>query len=362
MAIYIILIIYILALPFIVDRFTKDEEKKRNAIAFWGMLAIFLVLALKGDVGSDISGYCQQYKISANRAWSDVDYVYFESGYITLTKIFSKSGIDFQWFMAFVYALACSSMYLFIKKYSKNPTLSLIIFVCYEFFVFYISGVRQTIAMSLCLLAFMAMKKRKIIWYIIAFLITALATTIHQSAIVFFVVLPIIFIRSKKINIMNYILILFGSVVFRPLVWTVIDKFFRSVDVNTSISLGGNFVFLVGISLFMYFINSEKNVLKINIEQTNASDIDAENNVLFTRILLLSPAALILFSGHSLARAAMYMIIFIIPGLPNTVYKLESRFKLLCEFALVVFFIALFYFETLSPNQLDLCPYEFFWQ
>lgn len=362
MGIYIVLIIYILFLPLLVDPFCKTAEKKRNAIVFLGMTAIFLILALKGDVGSDISGYMEQYYISGKKSWFDIDYVYFEPGYITLTKIFAKAGASFQTFMIFVYALACSSMFFFVKKYSKNPTVSLIIFICYQFFVFYISGVRQTIAMSLCLISYMVFQKRKLWAYILSFLIVFLAMSIHTSAIVFLVVLVFSFVKSKKINPAFYVVAIVSSVVIRPIVWKLVDMFFRHVDVATEMRLAGNFVFLCGIALFMYFVNVDNNVFNINLKYNKVSDDEEKDNVFFTKMILVTICANLIFSGHSLLRAAMYPMMFIIPGLPNSTSRLEPKFRWLLDYLFVVFFVALFYFETLEPNQLELCPYVFFWE
>lgn len=363
MAIYIGLIIFILALPILVTPFCQTVEKRRNAIAFWGMLAIFLILALKGEtVGYDIAGYKEQYYISGQKSWLNVDYVYFEPGYITLTKIFAKLGISFQLFMAAVYALACSSMYFFIKKYSKNTMQSLLIFICYQFFVFYVSGVRQTIAMSLCMIAYMVFQRRTVKAYVWAFLITLLAMSMHTSAIAFFVVLIFSFVKSKKINIIGYVIAILASIVIRPYAWNIIDRFFRDVNVDTKITLGGNFIFLCGIAIFMYFVNARRNILNINLREMELDDEGEEQNVFFTKMLFVSIAFHVLFSGHSLLRSAMYQMLFIIPGLPNTTHRLNPKIRLIADYAIVVFFIALFYFETLEPSQLGICPYVFFWE
>lgn len=362
MGIYIGLIIYILLLPLLVTPFCKTAEKKRNAIAFLGMAAIFVILALKGDVGSDISGYMEQYYISANKSWFDVNYIYFEPGYLVLTQIFSKVGASFQLFMVAVYALACSSMYSFIKKYSKNPMMSLIVFVGYQFFVFYISGVRQTIAMSLCLIAYMVFQKRKKSAYILSFLIVLLAISMHTSAIIFLLVLIFSFIKSKNINVFIWGGVLLASMLFRPFVWELVNRYFREVDVNTEITLGGNFIFLCGIAVMMYFINARSNILNINLKYSDITDEEDSNNVFYTRMLLFSMCVQILFSGNTLLRASMYPMLFIIPGLPSSTNKLEPKLKLIMDYAFVVFFIALFYFETLAPNQLEICPYVFFWE
>lgn len=361
MGIYLGLIAYILVLPLVVRLFVKSPVRQRNAIAFWGMLAIFLILALKGDVGSDISGYRQQYYISATKAWSDVDYVYFEAGYITLTKVFSKLGLDFQVFMIFVYALACGSMYVFIKRFSINPTFSLIIFICYLFFVFYISGVRQTIAMSLCLVSFFLQHRRSKKEYLFTFLIICLACSIHKSAIIYFLAFIFFFVKSDTINIYFYIGTLLFSIIFRPIVLLLVNALLDRNYLSSSITLAGNFIMLLCLSVFMYFMNSKKNILKRSISVRPINPHISRNDLYFTRMVLLSLTAHVVFSGSSLLRSAMYLMVYLIPGLPNATYRLKGYTRIFVEFALIVFFIVLFYFDTLSVNQLELLPYEFFW-
>lgn len=363
MAVYIGLIIFVLALPVLITPFCHTAEKKRNKIAFWGMLIIFLILALKGEtVGYDIAGYKEQYYLSGEKAWHDVSYVYFEPGYITLTKIFAKSGASFQLFMAVVYALACSSIYFFIKKCSKNPTLSLLIFICYSFFVFYISGVRQTIAMSLCLIAYMVFQRRTKVTYILSFLINWLAISMHTSAIIFLVVLIISFVRSKKINIVIWVGLILTSIVIRPLVWELVNRYLKEVNINTDMRLAGNFLFLCGIGLFMYFVNPRSHILHLNLKENDATEEEEEQNVFFTRMILLCICANLVLSGHTLLRAAMYPMLFTIPGLPNTIRRINSKAGFIVNYVIIIFFILLFYFETLKPGQLGITPYVFFWE
>ncbi len=362
MAIYIGLIVYILALPVIVGMCCKDQEKKNKYVTLLGMLAIFLLLALKGDVGSDISGYLSQYEIAANKAWDDYEYVYFENGYIFLMKVFNAIGASFQWFMVCVYALACIAMYIFIRKYSKNPSLSMLIFICYDFFVFYISGVRQTLAMSICLIAYVIFEKRKFVPMVAAVGLTYLATLVHQSALVFFLAFILALIPMENINIVFYAGAIVASFFFKSVVWDIVNTYVKEVGEVQETSLGGNFILLIGVSLIMYLMNSKKNILGIKIRGV---EIDVATNaqlVSMTRMMLASVSGLVLFSGHSMTRAVMYGMMFIIVGLPNTLEKFEYKIKVLLQLLFIAFFVALFYFETLEPNLLELVPYKFFWE
>ncbi len=362
MAIYICLIIFILLLPILVTGFCYTKVARDKAVALIGMSVIFLLLALKGDVGADILGYKKQYEIATTKAWGDFDYVYFEVGYITLTKFFSKLEISFQLFMGFVYLLSCTATYFFIRKYSENPTFSLIIFICYQFFVFNISGVRQCIAMSICLIAYMVLERKTTRNIIFAFLLNILAITMHQSAIIFLVALLFSFIKSKRINIWIYLGVLCISVVGRPIVFSIVNKYFREVDVSTAIELGGNFILLIGVALLMYVVNAKTNIFNIRGAELQLEETKETHTLFFTRMLWLSIIANIIFSGNAMLRAVMYLTIFIIPGLPNTVAKTDKKVKLFLQIALISFFILLFFVDTLIPNQLELRPYKFFWE
>lgn len=361
MGVYLGLIVFILLLPLVVSSFFKKRENKQHAIILLGMAAIFLILALKGDVGADIAGYKEQYNISAEKAWDDVDYVYFESGYITLMKVFSKTGFSFQVFMIFVYSLACFAIFLFIKKYSKDAVFSLIIFVCYQFFVFYISGIRQCIAMSICIIAFLIFQNKKVLHFLTSITLILIAVSIHQSALIFLFVPIIALIKSPKINVFVYLAGFAISIVARPWIWAFVNKYLREIDTEIEITLGGNFVMLCILSVAMFFINTKNGFLNLK-PHCGSSQESTLQDVFFTRMTLFAVFAQVLFSGHAMLRASMYWTLFLIPGLPNTVKKLEYKTSVIVKCCFIVFFICLFYIDTLIPNQLELLPYELFWQ
>lgn len=362
MEVYIGLVVYILLLPILTAPFCKTEDSHNRAIALWGIVAIYLLLALKGDVGSDISGYKEQYLISATKTWTDIDYVYFEPGYITLTKMFSKAGVSFQGFMICVYTFACIALYQFVRKCSKDPTFSLIIFVCYQFFVFYNSGVRQTIAMTLCIFAYFSCTKKSMWRVVLAALLQAAAVSVHSSSIVFVAALVYTWTKSKTIDFFRQVLLLGCTIAMRPLVWRFVNANVRAVDTSAGITLGGSFLMLCGIAFIMYIAHSDQNFLNIRIKEVALPWQMIHTNVYMTRMIFFAVFANILFSGGTLLRSAMYFTLFLIPGLPNTAYCLGYRNKYIFKFACFILFIALFYFDTLVQNQLEICPYVFFWK
>ena len=115
-----------------------------------------------------------------------------EFGYLITTWALSQFFPGGQWllFLSGLFMSIC--LCYFTYKNCKNPVLALTVFHCLGLFNFMVQGLRQAIAMCICLLAIESCKKRKLIKFI---LLVLLASLFHASAIVF---LPVYFIRFKK--------------------------------------------------------------------------------------------------------------------------------------------------------------------
>lgn len=358
MAMYIILIAYILLVTLVAAYVVPDARKRQLVILRLGMFAIFLLLALKKDtVGIDISGYKEQYLLSAAVPWSNTSYVYFEPGYIQLMKLFSKPGIDFQLFAAVIYGVCCYAYYMFMVRYSKDAALSLMIFICYQFLVFYTSGLRQALAMAMCIYAFLLVDGTwGRYWGRLgcSILLVLAAAMIHKSALLFLIVILFIQWKPKNVHWVLMVLLLGASVAARPLLLWFIRSYIGSFKGSGGITLGGNFIFLVGLTLLGivgYYQNGDR---------------EEGQNIRFLAIsvntLMMAVIANILFSGSTMLRSSMYLTIFLIPGLPCVISCFERRIQILLSWFLGLFLIVLFWTDTLSVNQLGLCPYLFFWQ
>ena len=242
MAIYFVLLGYILVMPLIVNSAVKDKSKVHSATTFWSVFGIYWVFALKHyTVGIDIPGYRQAYILSQNASW-DSGYAHFEKGYVFLEKLFSKSGASFQVFTMFIYFVICLGLYLFIKKYSKNAMLSCLFFVCYQYLLFSMTGLRQAMAMGMCLIAYVVLdtpKEKgadvKLLRGIAAIAIVIISTTIHESAAIFYVVIFAYIVTysaksEKMVKTPPYILYAFVFVVlwmFRSYIVKIISVIFK---------------------------------------------------------------------------------------------------------------------------------------
>lgn len=353
MAVYLGLLLFLMVLHLLVRSAVRDRRRQEAVLLALGLLAIFLLLALKKDtVGTDIPGYKAQYLLSAAVDWKDFDFVYFEKGYILLMKLFSKAGIPFGVFCAAIYGLLCRAYYRFLRRYSEHVILSLMMLVCYQFLVFHISGLRQTLAIAVCIYAFLALDDGR---KIRSLLLTGLAVTFHQSALIFFAVYVIAAGKGRRLKPQVSILLTAAVILLRPLLWGLVNRYFREVDPTTDIALGGNLIFLAGMAVFLLYTQAATAAIP-------SPGCIGSRQGFFAHMAFAALLGDLALSGSVLLRCNMYFTLFLLPGVPNAIARYDRRTRLVLELAFGGFLLILFYTQTLSINQFDLLPYRFFWQ
>ncbi len=365
MTIYILLIVYILLLMFYAGTRMNDRKNQERFVLKYGMLGIFLVLALKGpSVGSDIYTYKVQYEIAALTPWNSWNYVYFEEGYLLLTKLFAKLGLPFQAFMVAVYAFSCYMLYRFIDKYSENSAFSLLIFLCYQFFVFYISGIRQMIAMSVCIGAYLLCDResgRRWGNNLAACLLVLAASTIHQSALVFLAVVCIRLFNDGQLHLVPMLIFAVLARVLRGQIMLFIQAVVGRFKYTEAASLGNNFLVLVLLMAFTWIATLQYD-FSVDPEPESLEKNKHRFALVFVHVMFALLGVQLAFEGTHLLRSSLYLSMFLIPGLPCILKRYERRIEILATCIWGGLFIYIFVTSTLLPNQLDLCPYVFFWE
>lgn len=366
MTIYFCLIGYILLLPLLFNLNNSDAVSKQKKIAFWGMFGVFLVLALKSpSIGVDMEGYQKQYNLAKTVSWNDFGFVYFETGYILLEKIFSKLNVSFQLFTAILYCFSSFSWYKLISKYSTDSCLSILFVICYQFFALSVSGLRQVVAMAICVFAFILFDRFDVKGMIFGTILAASAIFVHRSAYIFVVmVIAIILSRKlKKLSIINVGLLLSCAFIFRGVLWTFIDSTLKKVDVGSSVSLGGAFLFqfiIFAFSFFTFFYYYKADC--VFGRSLGSMNNIAYEDILALRLSLYSLVVYILLSGGVILRSSMYVMMFVVAFFPRMVAKYNCKSRIIINLALIVVLIYIFYSQTLSINQFEICPYKFFWE
>lgn len=358
MAVYLCLIASIYIVFLLTKFISKDQRVSNSYFLNVSFFLIFLLCALRDySVGRDIMGYIEVYKESSLFDLGDFSWIYMESGYILLMQICSLIGFSSRFFLILIYGLMLYPIYYIIKKYSEDKLLSVIIFICYQFLVFDLSGIRQGLATSICLMSLSyAMTIKKVDW-IKFLLIVLLASTIHRSSLIF-LFLP--FLLKMRYNIKSCA-ILIGSMVVAPSLSQLILEILNEKDLSrmtydASVSLGGTLIFLFVIVLFMMYAYK----IRPNVFYRGKSYI--ENRLQLFQYILITMFSItisLLFSGSTLLRSTMFYTIFLVLSIPCTISMFAKSSQLYLKIIFHIVMIIFFYIFCLASNSLDIVPYKF---
>lgn len=113
-------------------------------------------------------------------------------GYSLLTHLLYRAGLDYRSLLLVINLLMTGVVLWFVKRYSPLPWMSLFFYLTLQFFAHSMNLFRQSIAATICLLAYPFLKKRKLLPFA---LVVLLAAAFHTSALFF---LPFYWILNWK--------------------------------------------------------------------------------------------------------------------------------------------------------------------
>lgn len=190
---------------------------------------VFLLVAFRNvNVGSDTLGYCDYFSNSVDLNFGSREYGF--SFFTYCIRFFTDNVHVFLGIMAIPFPMAF--YYLLKDKLHSciDIYIALLIMMSLGILTFSMSGLRQMIAISFTIFAYLQLDKGKEIYF---FIIVLCASLFHISALFFLIVL---LIRSKKISIMHlafFIMIFLVVNVFPQYIINII-QFFSFWDIYSS--------------------------------------------------------------------------------------------------------------------------------
>lgn len=365
MGIYIFLVILALVLPPLSKNILSLKRKQREFAVFTYMFLLYIVFVFRDiNVGIDMPGYEKIY-ISANDYDFFVhDWIYMETGYVFLMKFFNFIGFSFRGFLMIMYLIFVIPLGKYIYKNSKDLQLSFIIFLCFQFFAFSMSGLRQTIASGICLWAFTIAQKNGIQSFLKYCLLVYLATTIHQSAMVFF---PAYFMMRYKLNVKLFLLyiVLFIFIYFyRDLLIGYINSDQDNHFVyQQALEVGPVFVFVTLVCIASMFYSNRDTDANNYFKLKDIFSLQEQDIVLslgnHANLLVMSVMIMWLFTGSMVMRSANYYQIMLVVVIPYLLEFMAIDIKLVIKFLIIVFMVFFFVVFELIPGVMNIVPYEF---
>ena len=265
-----------------------------------------------------------------------------DPGYAILAKAFYTIIPNYTMFLIFIAIVFTVPMAILIYRHSKEPLMSFLIYSCLFYSFFAITGHRQTLAMGIALMGYLAFAEKK---KFVPFLLTVLlAYPLHKSVISF---LPIYFLQYIKMDRKKVVAILMiFPVVFllRGPLTTFLSSLsgYEGYDNTTG---GGAYTFLlVYIVLMIATLWKGKETVEINPHANWALGA-----VAFA--FLLTPLT---FVNASLMRLVQYYSFFLILYIPDLIMAFDEREKQFVYMLALCVLIGLF--AKNNPH------YMFFWQ
>lgn len=205
----------------------KEVKNGKKYFLITSGFILFLYAALRAHtLQPDLETYVRVYKYYARYSFLEIleifnpdfkDPTYYFSGWL-----FSRIFLDPQWWLAFIGVVYIAVIAVLIYKESNNPLLSLLALLSLEYFEFSLSGLRQTLAMSITTLAFFSLKDRKP-WKFLFLVI--MASLFHRSALIFLIAYPIATMKLgwKHIIVATFVFCLFFGA--QNIVKSLMEKF-----------------------------------------------------------------------------------------------------------------------------------------
>ncbi|MBP3427870.1 MAG: EpsG family protein [Clostridia bacterium] len=225
----------LLILPYMMANGQGWKNFTRNYAIYVSICLIVLIGCRHVSVGADTRQYEYLYSISAEQISPEK----YDQGYYRFAHFFHQLGFSYQAYNFIVAVVLVSSLVLFYATYSKNTAFSTLVFMTIGLLPMYMSGTRQSLAISIYLLAVIwTDKHRKLLQLIVSILLAWLASTFHASAMVGFAAIALIALRPRLSRQSLFILVMIaaGTMVYRNhvagLAQYVLPEKYMSYDLN----------------------------------------------------------------------------------------------------------------------------------
>lgn len=327
------------------DQLTLKNQKKYDKIflIICGVL-ITLIMGFRGrESGSlDTNMYCKFFSEVArtdnlrNYLSKQIEgeiFLFSEVGFSLFMWLLSRITIEPQALIFTTSAFIVYSTMRFIYKNSEDVFLSVILFLCLGLFTFNMNGMRQAMAMSICLWAYEFAKNKKPVMFL---LVVFVAILFHKTAIVFLLVYLIKYLKFNTPSMIFFIVLFVILVALNPVIVEYFDDVYDKNYSESESRTGGGFI-----QLTIYLAT----VVLALVERRSLSD-DAGKDYFYLLLLALYFFVLRYIGTQIFERISYYFAYFLILMLPKTIKHAERKEKPVLMFLSIFLSIGLFIYRV----------------
>lgn len=355
MSVFWFLFIYL----FIIYIFSNSwrREQQRQVQTIFSGLGVWSILALRSplcgtDLYSNEGDYFHSFSMMSDYSFAEIIHSAVDSnmekGWLIYNKLISCITNDFQVFLAITAGICLILIGFVFYKYSRNVLLSFIVYVSFGLYIFSFSGLRQAMALSITFFSYYLLNNKKYLWFVAC---VFLASTMHNSAIIFLVALPLTKFELSFKRGLICIYLLTGSLFFlRDIVNWVTTVLFPSRYGNYQDEGGAITMFFVYILLFLLSYITKNN---------NNSKMQFYRWMILCAIVCQS---LGFIGSGAITRIGYYFSIFFPLIVIETVADIKNtQYRHIVNVAISIAFILFFYLTT-KDGYLNVVPYRFYWE
>lgn len=339
------------------ENYTIAKDRKRFYTVLVCGLVLLILMGLKASsVGTDTEAYRRSYEVMRYMSLSDFKYsIDSEVGFKVVQWFFFHIGFNWQSFLFIDSAFVVIAMGRFLYRYCINIFLGFYLYMTIGLFAMNMTGVRQSLAVAIVLIATEFAQKHKIIPFLI---LTIIAGTIHYSAFIFIPVYLVFLLkfRNKKqllIVILSPVVVqLASSVLLSVITRFALNKYTYSGYFDTLNITQNPLVEIVAIFILL------GGYICLVQGRIDISDREFHFFVLTgVYVSCIELANVVYMAG----RLSFYFIFFVNVMITNVVYRIEAvRLRYIALIAVIVF--PLLYFAISVPgSSYRIDAYRFFW-
>lgn len=327
-----------------------NQRTKSVFLMLCGVI-MFLMIALRSQyIGSeDSSRYFVGWEEISKTTFSGMEQYVEDSRmeplFLYTEWVLSHVFIPAQFLFVFSGALFSVSVCRFVYKNCEDVVLGMTMYNTLGLFGFMIQGMRQSIAMSICLFAIEKCKKRELLQFV---LLVILASLYHRSAIFFLIIYPF---YGLKLNFKSCVILGAACTVLVASSGTLIQLGNEVVqaEYGHAVDSGGIvaaliYVLIIGAALFL--------------SGKKRQEVDFSFFVIFT-VFGMTLYMMRYFNAQVMERVSFYFMFGQLIVLPGTLRTFEKGWR---QWATLGVMILCFLLSVYRNYNSELVPYDFFWQ
>ena len=356
MALYIIVALWPLLIELLYN--FNNSRSKSTAVSkkihiLLALIPMFVLIALRSEyIGADTYDYLKYFKLSVNMTIPEMcERFRLEEGYIVfinfLSTFITKNPLVYQIIYTSIY-LVC--IWDFCCQMEDNDAfLFAFFYATLGLYTFMFTGVRQCIAMSLCLVSYRFVRKKKIIPFL---LIIALAFTFHKTAFLFSIVY---FISGRKLSLPMFCVYGAGAYIVHLFFFELHDWFSDTFEYNYEAEVMDNgLLFLALLLLFTVF----SLIMLWDAKKLSDRNAKAYLNINFMTILFW----LFRQQERMSERLSYFFLFFSCAMIAHALGKVRDRQLYFIAKVVIIAVCIILYIYRLSTNFSTFVPYRIYGQ